>query len=144
MIEIKITGEDYEQDIRPLVKAFYPDDTIVISGKEKEEQKAQPDKFLELAVEPAACKIRFRAEDRVYQETEDFSELLPSVYKNEGIPDRRMYRNYLHRRLYGIFAKETGKTLPWGTLTGIRPTKQALERLEQNEDRESIAAYFKS
>ena len=32
MIEIKITGEDYEQDIRPLVKAFYPDDTLVLSG----------------------------------------------------------------------------------------------------------------
>ena len=37
MIEIKITGEDYEQDIRPLVKSFYPDDAIVIAGKEKEE-----------------------------------------------------------------------------------------------------------
>ena len=144
MIEIKITGEDYEQDIRPLLKAFYPDDTIVIAGKEKEVQKEQPDKFLELTVEPSVCKICFRVEDRIYQETEDFSELLPGVYKNEGTPDRRMYRNYLHRRLYGIFTKETGKTLPWGTLTGIRPTKQALERLEQNEDRESIAAYFKT
>ena len=35
MIEIKILGEDYEQDVRPLVKAFYPDDAIVIAGKEK-------------------------------------------------------------------------------------------------------------
>ena len=30
MIEIKITGDDYEQDIRPLVKAFYTEDDIVI------------------------------------------------------------------------------------------------------------------
>ncbi len=144
MIEIKITGEDYEQDIRPLVKSFYPEDSIVIAGKEKEEQLEEPDKFLELAVEPKLCHIRFQAEDRVYEETEDFSVLLPGVYQNEGIPDRRMYRNYLHRRLYGIFQKETGKELPWGTLTGIRPTKQALERLTLGESRESIAEYFKT
>ena len=144
MIEIKITGEDYEQDIRPLVKAFYPDDAIVIAGKEKDEQEEQPDKFLELVVEPNACNIRFQAGSRVYEETEDFSVLLPGVYQNEGTPDRRMYRNYLHRRLYGIFAKETGKNLPWGTLTGIRPTKQALERLVQKDNRDDIATYFKT
>jgi oxygen-independent coproporphyrinogen-3 oxidase len=144
MIEIKITGEDYEQDIRPLVKAFYPDDVIVIAGKEREEQEEQPDKFLELVVEPAKCNIRFQAEDRVYEETEDFSELLLEAYKNKGTPDRRMYRNYMHRRLYGILAKETGKKLPWGTLTGVRPTKQALERLMQNEEKKSIENYFKT
>ncbi len=143
MIEIKITGEDYEQDIRPLVKAFYPEDEIVIAGKEREEEE-QPDKFLELTVEPERCNIRFQAEDRVYEETEDFSVPVPDVYKNEGTPDRRMYRNYLHRRLYGILAQETGKKLPWGTLTGVRPTKQALERLMQNESGESIANYFKT
>ena len=143
MIEIKITGEDYEQDIRPLVKAFYPEDEIVIAGKEREEEE-QPDKFLELTVEPERCNIRFQAEDRVYEETEDFSVLVPDVYKNEGAPDRRMYRNYLHRRLCGILAQETGKKLPWGTLTGVRPTKQALERLMQNESGESIANYFKT
>ncbi len=144
MIEIKITGEDYEQDIRPLVKSFYPEDSIVIAGKEKEEQLEQPDKFLELTVDKSQCHIRFQVEDRVYEETEDFSVLLPGVYQNEGIPDRRMYRNYLHRRLYGIFRKETGKELPWGTLTGIRPTKQALERLTLGDSRESIAEYFKT
>ena len=144
MIEIKITGEDYEQDIRPLVKSFYPEDVIVIAGKEKEETTEQPDKFLELVIEPKQCHIRFQAENRVYEETEDFSDLLPGVYKNEGTPDRRMYRNYLHRRLYKIMVKETGKELPWGTLTGIRPTKQALERLVQKESRESVANYFKT
>ena len=144
MIEIEIIGEDYEQDIRPLVKSFYPEDVIVIAGKEKEEITEQPDKFLKLVIEPECCHIRFQSGDRVYEETEDFSNLLTGVYKNEGTPDRRMYRNYLHRRLYEILAKETGKKLPWGTLTGIRPTKQALERLIQKETRECIANYFKT
>ncbi len=144
MIEIKITGEDYEQDIRPLVKSFYPEDAIVIAGKEKEDVTEQPDKFLELIIEPERFTICFQTEGRTYTETEDFSKLIPGVYQNEGTPDRRMYRNYLHRKLYGILREETGKTLPWGTLTGIRPTKQALERLVQKENRESIAGYFKT
>lgn len=144
MIEIKIIGEDYEQDIRPLVKSFYPEDAIVIAGKEKEEVTKQPDKFLELELLPERFRIRFQAEDRVYEEEENFSKLLSGTYKNEGTPDRRMYRNYLHRRLYGMLKQETQKTLPWGTLTGIRPTKQALERLVQKESKESIANYFKT
>ncbi len=144
MIEIKITGEDYEQDIRPLVKSFYPEDTIVITGKEKEEVTEQPDKFLELTIEPEQFTIHFSSLDREYMEHEDFSKLLPGAYQNPGIPDRRMYRNYLHRKLYGMLKEETGKELPWGTLTGIRPTKQALERLVQKESRESITEYFKT
>ncbi len=144
MIEIKITGEDYEQDIRPLVKSFYPEDTIVIAGREKEEVAEQPDKFLELEIEPKRFEIRFQTEDRVYTETEDFSVPVQGAYQNAGTPDRRMYRNYLHRKLYGILKEETGKELPWGTLTGIRPTKQALERLMQKESREGIANYFKT
>ncbi len=144
MIEIKITGEDYEQDIRPLVKSFYPEDVIVIAGKEKEEITEQPDKFLELTLEPQRFMISFCVDGRTYEATEDFSEPVSGVYHTEGMPDRRMYRNYLHRKLYGILKQETGKELPWGTLTGIRPTKQALERLVQNESRESIAAYFKT
>lgn len=144
MIEIKITGEDYEQDIRPLVKSFYPEDEILIAGKEDSIEKAEPDKFLSLNLAPERFELRFQTEDRSYTETEDFSVLLPGTYKNEGIPDRRMYRNYLHRKLYGVLAKETGQELPWGTLTGIRPTKQALERLVQKESRESIANYFKT
>ncbi len=144
MIEIKIKGEDYEQDIRPLVKSFYPEDTIVIAGKEKEEVTEQPDKFLELTIEPEQFTIHFSSSDREYMEHEDFSKLLPGAYQNPGIPDRRMYRNYLHRKLYGMLKEETGKELPWGTLTGIRPTKQALERLVQKESRESITEYFKT
>ena len=144
MIEIKITGEDYEQDIRPLVKAFYPEDDIVIAGKEKEEVTEKADKLLELELEPEVFRIHFQTPENNYVEREDFSVLLSGTYKNEGTPDRRMYRNYLHRKLYGVFATETGKELPWGTLTGIRPTKQALERLVQKESKEAIAKYFKT
>ena len=53
MIEIEIIGEDYEQDIRPLVKSFYPEDDIVIAGKEEYTEGEVPDKLLELILAPS-------------------------------------------------------------------------------------------
>ena len=48
----------------------------------------------------------------------------------------------IKRELYGMLSKRTGKTLPWGTLTGIRPTKIVLTRLEQGEPEESIRSFM--
>lgn len=137
-----MTGEDYEQDIRPLVKAFFPEEELYIAGGEETEAKAESVLSLELL--PERFALSFSYDEKTLVREEDFSDLLPGVYKNEGIPDRRMYRNYLHRSLYGMLKEATGRELPWGTLTGIRPTKQALERLFAGESKESIANYFKT
>ena len=42
-----------------------------------------------------------------------------------------------------MLKKRTGKELPWGTLTGIRPTKIAMTRLDQGEDEESIRSFMR-
>ena len=39
MFEIRMIGEDYEQDIRPLVKAFFPEEEIVMVHSFEEENK---------------------------------------------------------------------------------------------------------
>ena len=40
--------------------------------------------------------------------------------------------NELKQLLYRVLSAHTGKELPWGTLTGIRPTKIAMQFLEEN------------
>ena len=137
-----MTGEDYEQDIRPLVKSFFPEEELYIADGEGAEVKAEY--ILSLELFPEKFSLSFSFGGKTLEREEDFSELLPGAYKNEGIPDRRMYRNYLHRSLYRMLSEATGRELPWGTLTGIRPTKQALERLFEGESKESIANYFKT
>ena len=143
MLEIKIQGEDYEQDIRPLVKAFYPDEelNIVMPGADF---SGQAEYELTLCLQPERFSISFLHEGIRSEAENDFSVLLPGVYYVDGVPDRRMYRNYLHRDLYHLLSEATGKDLPWGILTGIRPTKQALERFMQKEPEESIEKYFKT
>ena len=41
-------------------------------------------------------------------------------------------KNELKQLLYRVLSAHTGKELPWGTLTGIRPTKIAMQFLEEN------------
>ena len=43
---------------------------------------------------------------------------------------RRAYKNQLLRALFRVMSEETGRKLPWGILTGVRPTKLLFERLK--------------
>ena len=52
-------------------------------------------------------------------------------------------KNKIKRRLYLLLIERTGKQLPWGTLTGIRPTKIALTKLEQGEEENEIRREMK-
>lgn len=52
-------------------------------------------------------------------------------------------KNKIKRRLYALLVSATGKLLPWGTLTGIRPTKIAMTKLGEGWSGEEIARYMK-
>lgn len=47
-------------------------------------------------------------------------------------------KNPIKRLVYGLLKDYSGKELPWGTLTGIRPTKIAMELLNAKESIEEI------
>ncbi len=49
----------------------------------------------------------------------------------------------LVRAVYEALAARSGKTLPWGTLTGIRPTKIPMKLLSEGHDDASILTYMK-
>ena len=57
--------------------------------------------------------------------------------------DRFETKNRIKRRLYVLLMGETGKQLPWGTLTGIRPTKIAMTKLAEGALPEEIFRYMK-
>ncbi len=57
--------------------------------------------------------------------------------------DRKAAKNTLKQHLYHCLSEETGRVLPWGTLTGIRPTKIPMKMLEEGAGEEEIAAYMK-
>lgn len=58
--------------------------------------------------------------------------------------ERTDAKNKIKRRLYALLLERTGKMLPWGSLTGIRPTKIALTRLYQGMTEDEISRFMKN
>lgn len=139
MIFVQLNKENFEYDIHSLVKAFFPreevsvcteaEDTderisfrIDINYIDKEEKDIDSEKISICIIDP--CK------GNQYGETEvDFS-------------NRSETKNRLKQKLYKMLSEYTGQKLPWGTLTGIRPTKIPMGMLEQGKSREEIERYM--
>ena len=57
--------------------------------------------------------------------------------------DRKKAKTALKQAVYGILSENAGRKLPWGTLTGIRPTKIAMDGLLRGQSGEEILAHMK-
>lgn len=147
MIAILLNDQAYEQDIRELLMAFYPGESFVY---ERDEDAAiavvgqlSGDGGSYHLFLVARGKMNFYPWDGASpEEVREFS-----VF-DEPIPVDRQSRtetkNRIKRRLYVILKAHTGKSLPWGTLTGIRPTKIAMTKMDEGMNEEEIYSYMKS
>lgn len=52
-------------------------------------------------------------------------------------------KNLLKRAVYDLLSDLTGRSLPWGTLTGIRPTKVPLRMIEEGKSDAEIENFMK-
>lgn len=82
--------------------------------------------------EPQQIKIEWKGKN---QESHDRS--FPVDFS-----DRTETKNELKQNFYQILSEITGKKLPWGTLTGIRPTKIPMKFLEEGKTEAEIRAYM--
>lgn len=127
MLGILLNDPSYEQDIRELMMAFYPGETF---AHEKQDDVRM---YVEGVYNGAGefC-LRVLCDDR----TED-ERTFQLDYSN-----RLEAKTAIKRELYNMLSKRTGKELPWGTLTGIRPTKIALTRLYEGWTEDEIRKYM--
>ena len=57
--------------------------------------------------------------------------------------DRKETKNTLKQNLYALLKEGTDRELPWGTLTGIRPTKIPMKLIEEGQTDAEIFRYMK-
>ena len=62
----------------------------------------------------------------------------------EQTEDRKIRKNKLKQVLYKLLSQLTGQTLPWGNLTGIRPTKIAMGLIESGMSNAQAAEYMRN
>lgn len=108
-IGIETDKNDFLYDIHSLVHAFFPDDDVNIYTAD-EEKKARVPRDMLIRVE------------------------IPS-YKKDG---RKAAKDALKQELYDTLSDLTGKKLPWGMLSGIRPTKIPLKMLRAGTPGEKV------
>ena len=109
MIEIFDNTGQYEYEIHSLTKAFFPEEEIKVTEAIRQENSETC--LIYCFSEGEKRKVKVSAGDR-----DDFK-----------------------RSLYDELSLMTGKKLPWGSLTGIRPVRLAVRRLEKGMDTRETA-----
>ena len=140
MIRVKLSENMFEYDIQALCKAFYPLDKISVQIKDGDNsslnKKTTEEIIFYLIVEYEENKIEIEIQDR-----EQRTESVKECKTNQN--NRRFYKNDLKRLLYQMLYEKTGRALPWGTLTGVRPSKLFMERLYLGETKQEVFDYIK-
>ncbi len=135
-INIRLYATEFEQDIRPLVMAFYPGSAIRVQSPESRTLPfSKEEEDLRLDVEPDAGEEGERLHIALLRDGREVKSL---VFPFSEAGDRTERKNLLKRQLYRLLEKDTGKTLPWGTLTGIRPVKLPMGMLKEGVDEDGI------
>lgn len=131
MIVVELNKDNFEYDIYSLIKAFYPREEIKVMTDASE---VTEDVLFRLVITytPQELSMEYFCGDKQvrYGEKNDYS-------------NRKETKNTLKMMLYALLKEQTGKTLPWGTLTGIRPTKIPLKLLEEGKSEAEIYQYMK-
>lgn len=130
-IEVKVNIPSYEYDIHSLVKAFYPRSEVSVQVKEHFETESVLKLdviFTDGQVEVVMLKNG--------QPIKRGSLVLSDTLTRKEIKDR------FKRLIYQALSEYSGRRLPWGTLTGIRPTKIPMAMLEEGASEEEIKAYM--
>lgn len=133
MITVKLNKRDFEYDIYSLVRAFYPGSECIVSA---EEVPDGADLEISVFYEVNSILIRMPSGDGTGTDCR-------SVSTQACGEDRRQIKIVLKKLLYEMLRDRTGQELPWGDLTGIRPTKIPMAMLEQGMSNAQIARYMR-
>lgn len=145
MITVLLNRPEFEYDIHSLVKAFFPEENVFVADREKEHPE-EPVHY-HMNVEFLKNKITFKFMDISGGEVAEAAAVPPesgsrTTETEVDYNDHRETKNRLKRALYRMLSEYTGKTLPWGDLTGIRPTKLPMAMLEEGRDQTEIARHM--
>ena len=149
MILIKLNEANFEYDIYSLMRAFYPNEEVKVIGPDAVDHAGAEEKeeiSFSVVIEYQGDKIILVIEDTdVKPIGADSSESVKIQTYSIDVhyEDRKDTKNKLKQLLYEVLNKRTGEELPWGTLTGIRPTKIPLSLLEEGKSADEIRAYMK-
>lgn len=134
MIVLLLDDMAYEQDIRELLLAIYPNEKVIYENVDK-------------------YKVKIEAKKQ-FNKNRNLEEYILNIYLDNALNfhtinidvdfNRSINKNNIKKYIYLYISSKKSIYLPWGTLTGIRPTKLISNFLEEKKDISYIRNYMKN
>ena len=153
-MQLTVLGDNFEYDTYLLIREFYPRENIVRlyenTGAFLPEEGGYICEYGE-----EVTKISFFSEGGTYDKTEFELPLQipdddPVRSGQDGIDyyqtkaDKKKYKKIHMGNLYTVLQKVTGQSLPWGNLTGVRPTKLARVMLDDGAGDDEVLRFYRT
>ena len=142
LILVLLSELKFEYDILSLVKAFYKEYEVrVIHKDEYNDYLTKEDVPNKLE---AIVNVEFN-DDSISVSAVDYQNDNKDIYvgKRNIDNDRKSDKNLLKKTIYKVLSNKLNINLPWGTLTGIRPTKIVMGLVESGMSQEEIISNMK-
>lgn len=137
MLTVTVNEARLEYDIHSLVKAFYPkEDVKVVTPETAEKRRLELSGTEKIKIEISAKGAVIVIEGKEYR--------WQAKQPYQKMTDKKRYKDAWKRFLYRTLCEHTNKTLPWGNLTGIRPTKIAVGMMEEGLEEAGITDYLEN
>lgn len=138
-MQVILNSGGYTYDVHSLVKAFFPHEEVkVLVNNECENADSNgisvfvsSGEVPKDAVVTGYVRCTYRDGNDVYIEDSEYCDA-----------NRPLVKSILKRVLYKLLSERLEIKLPWGTLTGIRPTKIPMSMIREGASGEEIAAYM--
>lgn len=163
MIQIILSDRAYDNEVYQIVKAFYPLDEIKISTassdismilkkiKDNEDKKYESldsiDDLSHEVIDITHIIMAFESQQKYDYKSHhiglEIRDNRKRKYRSyiaapDPIKEKPTYKNTMKRQLYRMLSILSKKELPWGILTGIRPTKIIYDMLDKGMNEKEI------
>lgn len=130
----------FDYEFEDVIKLFFlPNEIKKIEGPWNECSEALL--FCSKGIHEGQECINIMLKDKDFEEL--FSIPCDNIFDSEDKQSIKPIKRIIKRKLFLLLSKYTGKTIPWGILTGIRPTKLVNEYLDKGINREDILLVLK-
>ena len=123
----------FEYDIYSLLKAFFPEAEITIWYEDQKKPEDMPDAEFHISYQGTSVGFTFGRTASGNWDSALPREPWSAVVLLDDPADRISCKNKVKQLVYKSLRQMTGRDLPWGDLTGIRPTKIFSSLLEEGK-----------
>ncbi len=120
-MKIVCQSADVEKDMQDLVNLFYDQEDCAFSLRH------------EMVTDGESLESYIFVDDKKF-----FKQFV--VHVDSELLRKSLTKRHFKNHLYEVLSEISGKTLPWGSLTGVRPTKFARDLVERGEIKPHLIA----